>query len=58
MLCKICNTETKYSWCQDCFILYKRMKKYGYEYRFLPKEIDEYKPTSKDMRFIIIKKNI
>jgi hypothetical protein len=34
------------------------MKKYGYEYRFLPKEVDEYKPTSKDMRFIIIKKNI
>jgi hypothetical protein len=57
MLCKICKeTESKYTWCKDCFILYRRMKKYGYEYRFLPREINEYKVSSKDLRFIIINK--
>ena len=56
MNCKICNNECKYSWCKDCFVLYRRMKKYGYEYRFLPREINEYKVSSKDLRFIIINK--
>lgn len=58
MLCQICKeTESKYSWCVPCYILYKRMKKYGYDFQFLPKEVNEYKPTSKDTRFIIINKN-
>jgi hypothetical protein len=58
MLCKICNqNESKYSWCVPCYILSRRMKKYGYEFKFLPKEINEYKPSSKDTRFLIINKN-
>ena len=57
MNCKICNCECKYTWCQECFILYRRMKKYGYEYKFLPNGVDEYKASSKDLRFIIILKN-
>jgi len=59
MLCKVCNTnETKYSWCLDCYILYKRMRKYGYEFMFLPNDVGEYKACSTDLRFIkILKKN-
>jgi len=54
MNCKICSSECKYTWCVPCLILYRRMKKYGYEYKFLPNGVDEYKPSSIDMRFIII----
>ncbi len=58
MLCKICNTnESKYTWCVPCYILYKRMKKYGYEFKFLPEDVGCYIPTSVDTRFIEIKKN-
>lgn len=57
MLCKVCNTnESKYSWCVPCYILYKRMKKYGYEFKFLPEDVGCYKATSVDMRFIEILK--
>jgi len=56
MNCKICNSECKYTWCVPCFILYRRMKKYGYEFKFLPNGVDEYKASSIDTRFIIILK--
>ena len=59
MLCKVCNTnQSKYTWCVPCYILYKRMKKYGYEFKFLPDDVGFYKPSSVDMRFIELKKNL
>ena len=53
MLCKYCNSvESKYAWCMPCYILYKRIKKYGFEFLFLDSTTNEYKATGSDTRFI------
>ncbi len=57
MICKVCETnESKYSWCVPCYILYKRMHKYGYEFKFLPEDLGCYRASSVNKEYIIIKK--
>ncbi len=57
MICKVCQTnESKYSWCVPCYILYKRMHKYGYEFKFLPEDLGCYRASSVNKEYIIIKK--